>query len=326
MPCSIYFYSSLSSIFYLRKLTFNVLILWILCYKFEDDAHIFKHALKSVYTIPIISHRPLLSQAYHYHLVLERLNPRHMIRANDSSQPEVAHPRPHPTFITNIMPRRGPPPRLRTKTGCFRCRLRRKKCDEIRPRCAGCRRQDFACLYPEKPEIDAEVHSRKTAQDCITLHRSSKSLQELEATRSWASVFVKQPTDFTFANEDWLLYHFQNEFTPLLIRPYAHPIYQDSSYLCNLQYAASWVRSAFLANSALHASCKIPYLKSSAMVHYSDAVHGLQRAIDDGAVDGSEDCTLAAVVFLLLFEVCSALFSTPTVQLLGLTRQSENPC
>jgi len=224
------------------------------------------------------------------------------------------------------MPRRGPPPRLRTKTGCFKCRLRRKKCDEIRPRCAGCRRQDFACLYPEKPEIDAEVRNRKTASDCATLQRTSKSvsLQMLGSTRFWASVFKEQPTDFTFVTEDWLLYYFKNGFTPLLIRPYAHPIYQDSTYLCSLQNAASWVKSAFLANSALHASWKIPYLKSSAMAHYSNAVHGLQMAIDNGEIDGSEDYTLAAVVFLLLFEVYLPILLQNDKQFSSLTRWSEN--
>lgn len=39
------------------------------------------------------------------------------------------------------------------------------------------------------------------------------------------------------------------------------------------------------------------------MMHYSKAVSSLQMAIDEGRVDGSEDSTLAAVVFLLLFEV-----------------------
>lgn len=38
----------------------------------------------------------------------------------------------------------------RTKTGCLTCRRRRKKCDETRPDCTGCRRNGLACTWPAK--------------------------------------------------------------------------------------------------------------------------------------------------------------------------------
>lgn len=37
---------------------------------------------------------------------------------------------------------------LRTKSGCFTCRARRKKCDERRPVCLGCERNTLACDWP----------------------------------------------------------------------------------------------------------------------------------------------------------------------------------
>ncbi|KAG4438821.1 hypothetical protein IFR05_005712 [Cadophora sp. M221] len=206
------------------------------------------------------------------------------------------------------MRRRRPPPRLRTKTGCFKCRLRRKKCDEVRPCCEGCSRQNFDCVYPAKSGIKSSTPSSKQ----ISVNKNSFSqfewctisVTDLELSRS--SLLIEQPTDFTFATEDWLLYHFQNAFIPILIRSHAHPIYQDSSYLCSLQNSAEWVRRAFLANAASYASWTIPYLRPLAMMHYSQAVSSLQVALDEGQVNGSEDSTLAAVVFLLLFEKCQA--------------------
>jgi len=36
----------------------------------------------------------------------------------------------------------------RTKTGCFCCRKRKKKCDEIKPSCSGCTRNNLQCVYP----------------------------------------------------------------------------------------------------------------------------------------------------------------------------------
>lgn len=37
------------------------------------------------------------------------------------------------------------PKRTRVKTGCLSCRLRRKKCDEVKPICSGCRHNHLIC-------------------------------------------------------------------------------------------------------------------------------------------------------------------------------------
>lgn len=41
-----------------------------------------------------------------------------------------------------------PHPRLRTKSGCFKCKIRRKKCDERRPKCSACLKWNFICIWP----------------------------------------------------------------------------------------------------------------------------------------------------------------------------------
>lgn len=46
----------------------------------------------------------------------------------------------------------------RSRTGCLTCRSRRKKCDEVRPRCAGCRRNQLPCDWPT--QSSSERHSR----------------------------------------------------------------------------------------------------------------------------------------------------------------------
>jgi C6 transcription factor Pro1 len=44
-------------------------------------------------------------------------------------------------------------PLARSSDGCWTCRLRRKKCDEARPRCAACAALEISCLYSdEKPD------------------------------------------------------------------------------------------------------------------------------------------------------------------------------
>ncbi|KAF2163488.1 hypothetical protein M409DRAFT_68426 [Zasmidium cellare ATCC 36951] len=44
-------------------------------------------------------------------------------------------------------PRRRPPPTLRVRTGCLTCRRRKKKCNEDKPTCNGCRRNRLCCEW-----------------------------------------------------------------------------------------------------------------------------------------------------------------------------------
>ncbi|KAM0440019.1 hypothetical protein ACHAPT_001121 [Fusarium lateritium] len=42
-----------------------------------------------------------------------------------------------------------PMPIIRSRTGCFTCRRRKKKCDEKKPVCSGCKRNKLECHWPE---------------------------------------------------------------------------------------------------------------------------------------------------------------------------------
>ena len=50
------------------------------------------------------------------------------------------------------------PRRTRVKTGCMPCRLRRKKCDELKPICSGCSRNHLICYPPS----DTRSHNTTT--------------------------------------------------------------------------------------------------------------------------------------------------------------------
>ncbi|KAK0763523.1 hypothetical protein N5P37_002900 [Trichoderma harzianum] len=41
-------------------------------------------------------------------------------------------------------------PMLRVRTGCFTCRSRKKKCDETKPACSGCKRNKLVCNWPAR--------------------------------------------------------------------------------------------------------------------------------------------------------------------------------
>jgi hypothetical protein len=72
----------------------------------------------------------------------------------------------------------------------------------------------------------------------------------------------------------------------------------------DLVHQGSWVRSAYLACGALHASWEMASLRRAATVHYNAAVSSLHSAMADGRLDGSEDSMLATVIFLYIYEVC----------------------
>lgn len=74
----------------------------------------------------------------------------------------------------------------RTKTGCYSCRIRRKKCDEARPQCLACSSRGIDCLgYDVKPawmtgmgrwqdilESDEAKAIRKSAGSAYNLRRA----------------------------------------------------------------------------------------------------------------------------------------------------------
>ncbi|KAJ5633260.1 hypothetical protein N7490_009599 [Penicillium lividum] len=47
---------------------------------------------------------------------------------------------------------------VRVRTGCWACRRRKKKCDEIRPKCGGCTRNDLGCEWPTNVPGNAASH------------------------------------------------------------------------------------------------------------------------------------------------------------------------
>ncbi|CDK27624.1 unnamed protein product [Kuraishia capsulata CBS 1993] len=56
--------------------------------------------------------------------------------------------------VSKCMDSTSKPKITRTKTGCLCCRKRKKKCDELRPKCSGCRRNYLECVYPDQPSPD----------------------------------------------------------------------------------------------------------------------------------------------------------------------------
>ncbi|KPM38030.1 hypothetical protein AK830_g8532 [Neonectria ditissima] len=88
------------------------------------------------------------------------------------------------------------PPIFRVKTGCFTCRGRKKKCDEVKPLCSGCKRNKLSCRWPtsaqmtrrtrlpKKPTVDHEdiANSDAPCPDTIVCLGSPQAVTPGSAT------------------------------------------------------------------------------------------------------------------------------------------------
>lgn len=78
-------------------------------------------------------------------------------------------------------------PILRVRTGCFTCRSRKKKCDEVKPVCAGCHRNKLDCRWPTQSQIITRKRTRRSS--------SISSPRETRPASAGSSPAPAQPGD-----------------------------------------------------------------------------------------------------------------------------------
>ena len=88
---------------------------------------------------------------------------------------------------TAPFPRKYRPRFSRTKTGCWSCRRRRKRCDEKRPTCTACLRNKFCCTWPEpEPELEPEPEPEPQLEpepSCTASAATATALLPLQKSR-----------------------------------------------------------------------------------------------------------------------------------------------
>jgi hypothetical protein len=130
------------------------------------------------------------------------------------------------------------------------------------------------------------------------------------------SPFSDGSTNFTLASsasyglpgittklDHYLSLYLREGLLPKILRPNAHPGFQDWRHLITVGTESTTTMYSLLATAAIHASWTNPKLKVAAARYYNSVIKGLRTAIADGGVTGSEDWVLQATNFLLLFEV-----------------------
>ncbi|CEI70510.1 unnamed protein product [Fusarium venenatum] len=73
----------------------------------------------------------------------------------------------------------------RSKNGCLTCRSKRKKCDEIKPRCTSCIKSNQTCVWPSKDEQESQNSSAASTSDSSppSMDKLNRKANKSEAKR-----------------------------------------------------------------------------------------------------------------------------------------------
>lgn len=199
---------------------------------------------------------------------------------------------------------------LKSKFGCDRCKLRRKKCDEQRPVCDTCARLNLICKYSTNP-LAQELWQEQTLGDPSGDSSSLDSLTIKRVPLSSRQNLRFCPRGYT----GYLPFDDQGQFSLAtqiarlyspLIAPTASYELHDTSILTTVALQCAPTRDAlagFAAYVLYSADRSRPKLKREALRLYQRGVSGLTAALQSNQAMSTDMELLVAITFLGLTEV-----------------------
>jgi transcription factor-like protein/Zn(2)-Cys(6) binuclear cluster domain-containing protein len=91
-----------------------------------------------------------------------------------------------------------PRPGIRSRAGCFTCRRRKKKCNEEKPTCSGCRRNCLECCWPSEEDA-ARGNIRRAARNPIKDVTTTTTTAEAPPTAERTTVEASSAADAAVA-------------------------------------------------------------------------------------------------------------------------------
>ncbi|KAJ5948080.1 hypothetical protein N7466_001095 [Penicillium verhagenii] len=198
--------------------------------------------------------------------------------------------------------------KLRTRTGCLQCRNRRKKCDELRPQCAGCRRNQLQCIWPSNEERkDGRIRQPRSTQSIsFDQHVDGLSGVGTKSTSLAGPTLrppVQMPSPFQLEEHCYLYRYFGSDILPRLVRRNSLARYADQSYKLRLALEFPPLMGALISTSAMQLACVSGKSIHFALKTYTQTINGLRQALDRKIDFVSHDALLATVITLSVFEV-----------------------
>lgn len=211
----------------------------------------------------------------------------------------------------------------RVKTGCLTCRRRKKKCDEVRPKCKGCSRNKLECSWPKFGPQEAESRSSKgsptgsvDSEDHDTTASVSTATQVATISRNdtirWSPVlqaFMAPERAATLTPRSMsLLQHYVTNTSSLMVSTHSkqNPFMSE---ILPVAYVDDLLMHGILAVSGAHLYYENKSdleVQTAALSHYSAMVRGVRMAFQEPVPDEAMTLrTLLALVMLSYFEVSS---------------------
>lgn len=215
----------------------------------------------------------------------------------------------------------------RSRLGCFSCRRRKKKCDEVKPICTACLRNHFPCVWPvqvpqEGASDQGSMLDQQTSNATLLPESDEWALASTSVHRDWPIATIRAspspialPDSVLSGSETWrLLDHY------LVVTANRLACLQDSAnpFLHTLLPAAlgdELLMNSTLALSGVHMMQRRPELnremQSLTWSSYTTALKQLRIALpavfsQDNSVDAAWRALLVVLIFYLL-EVGTAI-------------------
>ncbi|KAJ5831710.1 fungal Zn binuclear cluster domain-containing protein [Penicillium riverlandense] len=197
--------------------------------------------------------------------------------------------------------------RVRTKTGCFPCeiktsldsdqpmltdagRQRRKKCDETRPRCRACTRNELGCQWPS----GNEQRDGRRAQRCRISAVSDLRLSPL----------VPLPAPFQLQEHGYLYRYYASTLVPRLVRKNSLARFLDQTHFLRLAWEFPPLMGAMISIAGMQLASSSRWAIQCAIESYIYTISGLQKTIAQLRNPETNDGLLATVISLSVFESC----------------------
>ncbi|KEF54492.1 uncharacterized protein A1O9_09659 [Exophiala aquamarina CBS 119918] len=218
---------------------------------------------------------------------------------------------------------------LRTKTGCFTCRARRKKCTEEKPRCQKCTKSKRPCQWPNEADL-IDRRNRRASSSPSSAAASPNVLSDEESTPSQGDDFLtlekhpffvcreisvwSDPISAQVFKSDLELACFQKfmkDMLPIVILSNSHAGFQAQHLpeLVEMMVDFGGLKNIALACGAtrIAALSEVPELSAAGLSFYAAAVTQVNHALVkvDWSNKESDDAILIAVIFLYIHGVFS---------------------
>lgn len=201
----------------------------------------------------------------------------------------------------------------RSKTGCVTCRRRKKKCDEIHPKCDGCMRNGLDCSWPPGPgaeEPSPKPHCqgrRELVENEVDKRTGSDEQRTPLHVHRVSSIIIEGIT----SNSYLLFQHYLTDTAPMIFTSVLSP---NPFITCVLPLAQTnpLLMHAMLAVSGSHLSYKLGEsvdIQAATRRHYVQVLQGVQKLIVAGNRSLDVGIFLLVIAMLCEYEVSKVVAS-----------------